>query len=296
MSRSDLLDPAFLGRLEQLDLVARKILSGELRGDVRTRRRGTGSLFRDHKSYTQGDDLRFLDWNVYSRLGELLIKQFDAEENLNLLILLDTSGSMDFGRENKLEFAKRVAATMGFIALNRYATVDLAILPRGAAAGGRHSFFGRNNVVPFFRVLDEVRPGGDLNLLDEFRAAVGQRRRGRGVALFVSDFFTETGYAKGLQFLRHAGYRVGAIHTLDQLDLHPDVNGRVRLVDIESGRSVRRHVSRRMLEAFESEVRSWCDGVERFCRNQDVAYVRIDTSWRLERVVTTLLLKGGILE
>ena len=87
-----------MARLEKLEVVARKVMAGEFRGDTRTRRRGAGSLFRGHKSYAQGDDLRFLDWNVYSRLGELLVKEFDAEENLDLVIVLDASGSMDFGR------------------------------------------------------------------------------------------------------------------------------------------------------------------------------------------------------
>ncbi|MFT7619439.1 MAG: hypothetical protein ACI97A_003093 [Planctomycetota bacterium] len=289
----DLLDSAFLARLEKLDIVARKILSGEFRGDVRTRRRGAGSLFRGHKSYSQGDDLRFLDWNVYSRLGELLVKQFDAEENLNLLLVVDASGSMDFGGNNKMIFAQKVAAALSFIALNRHARVDLAILPQDKKKGSA-PFFGRNAIGPLFQRLGSIEAGGDFDLQAELRGMVG-KRRGRGVALVLSDFFAESGYSKPLQFLRHQGYRVGALHVLDREELRPKLHGRTKLVDIESSKSMKRDVSKQMIDAYEDEVRNWCQGVETFCAGNDIAYARLDTAWTLERVVTQALLRGGVL-
>ncbi|MCB1282615.1 MAG: DUF58 domain-containing protein, partial [Salinibacterium sp.] len=218
-----------MARLEKLDFLARKILSGELRGERRTPRRGSGTLFRDHKNYSQGDDLRFVDWNAYSRLGELLVKQFESEENLDLLLFLDASGSMDWGTANKMDYARRIAAALGFIGLRRHAKVELVPMPERRGEG-RSRFFGSNRVLSYLEALERVVAEGEVDLQEAVRAGVG-RRRGRGLAVVLSDFMTESDYGRALQFLRHAGFRVAAVQVLDRQDLHPDIAGLVRLVD-----------------------------------------------------------------
>ncbi|MEZ6197704.1 MAG: DUF58 domain-containing protein [Planctomycetota bacterium] len=288
-----LLDPAFMARLERIELIARRLQTGEARGDVTTRRRGPGSLFREHKNYSQGDDVRFVDWNVYSRLGELLVKQFDADENLDLTLYVDASGSMDFGQRRKLDFALRIAAIVGYIGLARQASVRLLFLPRRAGEDGGAIFFGKRRVQPFLTALDARREArGGTDFLREFRAAAGSRR-GRGLAIVISDFFSETGYEKGLDFLLHAGYRVGAVQVLDVLDARPDLDGRLRLADLESPRTLERIVTRRMLDEYEAEVRRWCEGLARFCGRRGIAQVSLDTAWDFDRVLRSLLAGGG---
>lgn len=290
---SGLLDPEFLSRLERLEFLARKVRSGEFRGDVVTRRSGAGSMFRDHKNYSQGDDLRFVDWNVYSRLGELLVKRFDAEESLSLLLVVDASGSMDFGADRKHDVAIRIAAALGFIALSNDASVSLHVAPEQAGVP-RRTTFGRSRVHAFLELLDGARAGGAIDFVREVKGAVGSAR-GRGLAVVISDFFDEGGHARALRFLRHAGYRVSAIHVLDRLDLDPGHEGRLRLVDLESGRSLRRLVTDRMLADYAAEARRWCEGVERFCRSEEIDYIRVDTAWPLERIVRAMILSGGVL-
>ncbi|MCB9833121.1 MAG: DUF58 domain-containing protein [Planctomycetes bacterium] len=287
-----LLDPAFLARLEKLEILARKVVAGEMRGDHQSRRRGSGSLFRDHKNYSQGDDLRFLDWNVYSRLGELLVKQFEAEENLDLLLVLDASGSMDYGQANKFEFARRLVAALAFIALNRFAKVDLVILPRAAGTGG--SFFGRGQLFPLLQRLQAVRPGAAVALDEDLPPLVG-RRHGRGLALLVSDFFAEQGYRRALDYLRHRGLTVGLVHVLDRAEFAPELAGRLRLEDLETGRSLKREISPQLLEAYRQEVERWCRGVERAAVEREMAYARLDSAQGLEQAISLLLGKGGML-
>ncbi len=291
MSES-LLDPAFLARLEKLEILARKVAAGEMRGDHPTRRRGSGSLFRDHKNYSQGDDLRFLDWNVYSRLGELLVKQFDAEENLDLLLVLDASGSMDYGLANKLDFARRVVASLAFIALNRFAKVDLLVLPRSAGPGG--AYFGRAQLFPLLRRLQDVKAGGEVDLAEDLPPLVA-RRRARGMALIVSDFFSERGYERAFDFLRHRGFKVGLVHVLDRAEFAPELAGRLKLEDLETGRSLKREVSAALLAAYRQEVDRWCRGVERAAAEREIAYARLDSALPLEHAVSELLVRGGLL-
>src|SRR5215470_10570998 len=112
-----LLDPVFLHKLEQLELVSRKIFVGRMKGERKSRRRGSSVEFAEHRNYTAGDDLRHIDWNVYGRLDKLFLKLFLEEEDLHVYTLLDTSLSMDFGTPTKLRYGKQVAAALSFIGL-----------------------------------------------------------------------------------------------------------------------------------------------------------------------------------
>src|SRR5437870_1239119 len=114
---SPLLDPQFLGQLEQLELVSRKIFLGRMKGERRSKRKGQSVEFADFRNYVVGDDLRFLDWNLFARLDKLFIRLFMEEEDLHFYVLIDNSLSMDFGTPTKLQYAKQVAAALGFIGL-----------------------------------------------------------------------------------------------------------------------------------------------------------------------------------
>ncbi len=113
----DLLDPEFLARLERLDIVSRKIFAGKTKGERRSKRKGQSVEFADYRNYVSGDDLRFLDWNIYGRLERLFIKLFFEEEDLHVNVLMDLSKSMDYGEPAKALYAKRVAAAIAYIGL-----------------------------------------------------------------------------------------------------------------------------------------------------------------------------------
>src|SRR5947209_11889078 len=154
-----LLDPQFLHRLEQLELVSRKIFLGLMKGERRSKRKGQSVEFADYRNYVKGDDLRFLDWNLYARLDRLFLRLFMEEEDLHFYILLDNSLSMDFGTPSKLLYAKQIAAALSFIGLvNMDRVVIEAFNERLTqslpAVRGRRSLF---------RVLDflhKLEPGG----------------------------------------------------------------------------------------------------------------------------------------
>src|SRR5215203_2866456 len=116
-----LLDPAFMARLDQLDVMSRKLLAGKMKGERRSKRRGQSVEFADYRNYTVGDDLRFIDWNIYARLDKLFLE----EEDLSLYILLDVSKSCDYGDPNKAFYIKQVAAALGYIGLVNYNRVTI---------------------------------------------------------------------------------------------------------------------------------------------------------------------------
>src|SRR2546426_1264682 len=128
-----LLDPQFLHRLEQLELVSRKIFLGLMKGERKSKRKGQSVEFADYRNYVIGDDLRHLDWNLYARLDKLFIRLFQEEEDLHFYVLIDNSLSMDFGTPTKLHYARQVAAALGFIGLVNMDRVVIEVFNDGIA-------------------------------------------------------------------------------------------------------------------------------------------------------------------
>src|SRR5262245_8839368 len=158
-SKSLLLDPAFMARLDQLDIVSRKVLAGKMKGERRSKRRGQSVEFADYRNYVVGDDLRFIDWNIYARLDKLFLKLFLEEEDLALYVLIDTSKSMDFGDPNKALYARQVAAALGYIGLVNYNRVNIvAMADRVVAETG--AMRGRRRVSQMIDFIGRLQPAG----------------------------------------------------------------------------------------------------------------------------------------
>src|SRR5215471_5389776 len=154
-----LLDPEFLHKLEQLELVSRKIFVGRMKGERKSKRRGSSVEFADHRNYTIGDDLRHIDWNVYGRLDKLFLKLFLEEEDLHFYTLLDTSLSMDFGEPAKLQYGKQVAAALAFIGLVNHDRVMLDTFS-SALQQAMPSLRGRSQMWRIVQFLEGLQADG----------------------------------------------------------------------------------------------------------------------------------------
>ena len=121
-------------RLDQLDVMSRKLLAGKMKGERRSKRRGQSVEFADFRNYVVGDDLRFIDWNIYGRLDRLFLKLFLEEEDLSLYVLVDVSKSCDYGEPNKALYLKKVAAALGYIGLVNYNRVSIVAMAEGVVA------------------------------------------------------------------------------------------------------------------------------------------------------------------
>src|SRR5256884_8868406 len=163
-----LISPEFLARLEQLELVSKKIFLGRMKGERRSKRKGQSVEFADYRNYVKGDDLRFLDWNLYARLDRLFIRLFMEEEDLHFYVLLDNSLSMDFGRPTKLHYAKQIAAALGFIGLVNLDRVVVEafndrLTQSMPAARGRRSLW---RMMDF---LQKIEPAGPSDIAPSLR-------------------------------------------------------------------------------------------------------------------------------
>ncbi|MHC4777618.1 MAG: DUF58 domain-containing protein [Planctomycetota bacterium] len=292
LRREELLDPAFLKRLEYLDFVAKKIVGGEFRGERRSSTRGHAVEFRDHRTYAPGDDIRYIDWNVYLRLDELQIKEFEAEENLNIVLVVDTSDSMDFGKHNKLDYALRTAAALGYIGLSHFETVHLAPHPNG---GPRiPPFRGKGQRKALLQRLSETRAAG-RGLLQETLRSVPRPSRGAHLICLISDFYDEEGFEGALEVIRNRRARGLAIHLVDPLEVHPDLQGPVRLRDVETKQERVLQVDRSMLDRYRREFDLHLARVERYCIDAEYGFARVETSVPFDASVLSILRKGRIL-
>ena len=151
-----LLDGAFARRLERLTLVSRKRLVGQGQGDRRSLRKGSSLEFADYRHYVEGDDPARVDWNIYSRTDTLFVRLYEEEEVLNVHLLVDASRSMDWGEPSKLRYARRLAAALGYVALN--ASNRLFVWPLSASTTAYGPAWGRGRAGPMLSFMDDFKP------------------------------------------------------------------------------------------------------------------------------------------
>lgn len=286
-----LFDEAFLRRLEKLSIVSRRVSLGLGKGERRSRRKGSGVEFRDYRPYVAGDDLRYVDWNIYSRLDRLLLKLFVEEEDLCVHLLLDASASMTFGRPSKLEYGLRAAGALAYIGLANLERVALGLFGDGVATSLRPRR-GRGQILPLLEFLSGVQPLGPTDLrasLEEYalRATVP------GVAVVISDLLDPGGFEVGLRALLRRRFEVFLLHLVAEEELQPDLRGDLRLVDAEGGASREMTVDGPALKAYRARLHGFFADVERFCLRHRVDYVRASTAVPFDDLILRHLRQGG---
>lgn len=292
-TRSSLLEPEFLRKLEQLSIVSRRAFPGQLKGERRSPRRGTSVEFADYRNYVLGDDPRYIDWNTFARLEKLFLKLFVEEEDLHVYLLLDASRSMQFGSPAKLEYAKRVAAALGYVALCRFDRVGAAVFAeriREYLAPVR----GRGQIFEFFRFLETATAAGGTSLAGSLKEYALRTRR-PGVAVLVSDCF-DPAWEAGLKALLHRRFQLHLIHVLDRSEIDPPVVGDLKLVDSETGEEREITVSAGLLREYRRTVERFCAGVQAACMRYGAAYVRAVTDQPFEELILRWLRRAGVVE
>jgi uncharacterized protein (DUF58 family) len=285
VTASEILDPAFLARLGRLELNVRRLLSADRRGDLPLNRRGPGTHFRGHRGYAIGDDPRFLDWNAFLRLDELVVKEFESEEAARLTVLLDCSASMAALGRAKFDQAVRLTAALGYIALARHGSVRVVPIP---SAREPVTFGGRNAMTGLLAELARLEARGAARLASSFQAAYPSGRR-LGLVLIVSDFLAEGDFRGALRFLRRRGNQVEALHVFLPEELAPSLDGLVELVDVETGKRLRERVRPDSVERYRAVIEAHFRDVAATCRSLGCGYHQLDASHPLEKLVLGFL-------
>lgn len=286
---TQLFDETTLRRLEQLALVADQVRVGVMKGDRRSQKRGTSIEFADYRDYTKGDDLRRLDWNVYARLERPFIKLLEEEEDLAVHLLVDGSASMnwpDAPEHNKLAYAGRLAAALGYVALSAGDLLRVAAVGRNERAWG--PFRGRASSPRLFAFLESVSAEGITDLDQSLRSYA--LRGGRpGLLLLISDLLSPAGYQAGLNALLARGYEVAVLHVLSPDELEPAAAGDVKLIDVETGDSAEISLDAATVARYQADLDAWRAAIAAWCRGRQVHYVPLSTAMPWDRLVLRIL-------
>ncbi|MBI4717551.1 MAG: DUF58 domain-containing protein [Planctomycetes bacterium] len=289
-----LLSPDFLTKLDQLELVSRKIFAGKLRGERISKRRGESVEFADYRNYVVGDDLRFLDWNIFARLEKLFIKLFLQEEDLHVSVLLDVSKSMDWGQPHKGLYARRVAAAIAYIGLVNFDRVSLYTYANGLA-GELAGVRGRRLMFKVIEFLSGAEYSGTSNL-----AATGKqfalRHPQPGIVLVISDFFEKGGYEEGLRYLLGRNYDLYVVQVLSPEEMEPSLVGDLKLTDVEDEDTAEVTVTRALLNRYKINLRAYCERLKDYCTRRGVSYLFTGTEVPFDQIVLSYFRQRGLVK
>lgn len=289
---TSLLPPELLRRLEQLQMLAARRAKSSSRGERRSRARGVSVEFADYRNYVVGDDLRYLDWNLFGRLDRLFLKLYEEERELPVQIFLDGSESMTFGNPRKFDFARQVAAAMGYVALCGFDRVTVRVFPEPRAVepaelpvyqrqlairGALRAVRGKKSAMTFFSNIVGLTASGAA----DFNAALkrgAMEARQAGVAVVLSDFLDPNGYEPGLNALISRGFQVNAVQILAPEELDPSVFGDLRLIDSENGGVQEVTFGKYRLKAYQQSVASYIQRLREFCQGRGVAFFSVSSA------------------
>jgi hypothetical protein len=292
-----LLTPELLRRLEQFQLLAARRAKSSARGERRSKARGQSVEFADHRNYVPGDDFRYLDWNLYGRLEKLFLKLYEEERELPVRIFLDASESMGFGEPRQFDFARQIAAAVGYVALCGFDRVSVVPFPdnkeEAAVRGALRSVRGRKSTLNFFQNITQLTAGGTANLNEALRRGALEARQA-GVAVVLSDFLDPAGYDAGLTALVGRGFQVNAVQILAPEELAPSTFGDLRLVDAETGNVQEVSFGRYRMASYQQMVQNFCQRLREFSQARGISFFMASSNTALEYLLLKQLRQSEV--
>lgn len=287
----ELLPPQLLHRLERMELVSRKVFRGRMKGERRSKRKGQSVEFADFRNYVPGDDLRFVDWNLYARLDKLYLKLFLEEEDLHVYFLVDSSPSMDFGDPTKFFAAKQLAAALAFVGMCRGDRVRIDFL--GQTNKCSPVLRGRSQLWRMTEFVNSVSPDEVFNLTDAIKRFC-LRATGRGIVVLLTDLMDKSGYESALRLLVGQQMDVFVLQMLSPEEMQPELTGDLKLVDCEDEDEAEISVSNAVLQKYKATLAAFVNQARRFCAQRGMTYLLARSDQGADVMVGQYLRERGL--
>ena len=282
----------FLTRLEYLSIISKRVFRGSLLAQRRTVQMGSGIEFSDHREYSPGDDFRYLDWNVYARLGDLLLKRFQEEQDLNVYLMLDCSRSMGFGDPAKFDLARHLIAALAYIALADLDRINVLAFSNNIVEEFPLTR-GKARILPLMKFLEKLEiTGSDTDLGKSTQALI--HRSGRpGMAVVISDLFDEHGFEHGLDQLRYRRFDGHIIQLHDPKEKDPALLGDVEMIDVETESQRKVTVTEKNVRKYKELFEQHQTSVRDYCRNYGLGCTQAPGHIPFDDLVLKMMRQAG---
>ncbi len=296
----DFLDPAVLAALGGMPLMARRPMRGTVSGMHSSPTRGSSVEFAQYRKYVPGDDLRRLDWRAHGRSDRYYVKEFEADTNLRCCLVVDSSGSMEFGTVaekapdvvtkkmlTKLQYARRIAATIGYLAIGQGDAVGLSCVADGIV---KHLPPLRNpsHLRAIFDTLAEIRGQGGTHLVEVLHELAETTRQG-AMIIVMSDFFVDPDLLRGcFEHIRFRKHDLSLFHLLDPMELSFSFGRPTRFLDMEGGTAIFAEPSE-IADRYHHALRQYLESMQEIVTQTGVDYHRVSTDEPYQDVLTRFL-------
>ena len=293
------LNDGFFSQLETLSLELRADLAGFFGGKHLVRTYGQTVEFADYREYVLGDDIRRIDWNLYSRFEKFFLKLFTDERQMHTQIFIDCSASLGKDNPAKAQYVIATAAALGYLSVHNMDKVSYHLISGDKARNPFGTIVGKK---PFFSAISELEKlefdgGSDIS-----RAIIGCQDTGSndGLTVIISDFFTEEDWRRAVDYLVYKKRQVLLVQILTPEERDPLYTGRVNLIDLESEditdmKNMKINIDRASQLAYEEAMRDFVEGIHSFCNSRGVSFVSVSTNQPIEKMLFKELLKVGIM-
>ena len=294
-TEESILPPQTMARLERMELVTRKVFRGRMKGERRSSRKGQSVEFADFRAYVPGDDLRFIDWNLFARMDRLYIKLFLEEEDLHIYLLVDDSASMNFGSPTKLRAAQQLAAALGYVGLCRGDRVSIQSFQRPTPVVVR----GRSSAHRLVTTLETFQPNDEASgVQPSIHDAVKQfalQCRGKGIVVVLTDLMDKQGYDAALRMLVARDLDIFLVHILSPEELQPELKGDLKLVDCEDEDVREVSISAALLQRYQAILNAFIQEAKSFCNRRSINYISARSDQSTDYMVQHYLRARGLL-
>ncbi len=292
------LNDEFFSRLESLALNLRKDLGGFFGGKHLVSTYGQTVEFADYREYMLGDDIRRIDWNLYSRFEKYFIKLFTDERQMHVQIYLDCSGSMGKVNPKKGAYAVGVAAALGYLAIHNMDKVSYHLIKGNAAENPFGTLVGKNAFFRAMNTLDQIEFADEADIST---AVLGNPNTstGDGLTVIISDFFSDSDWKKAVDYLLYKKKQILLVQVFSPDELDPSYTDRVNLIDSESTdmadpKNMKLRINKSMQIAFKEAVAAFYADIRDFCKRRDAGFIALDCEKPIEKELFSELLKRGI--
>ena len=297
--KNSYLNDGFFSRLETLALNLKADLRGFFGGKHLVRTYGQTVEFADYREYMLGDDIRRIDWNLYSRFEKFFLKLFTDERQMHVQIFLDCSASMGKDQAKKSNYAVAVAAALGFLSVHNMDKLSFKLIKGEKAEDPYGTIVGKTSFFRAISELENVEFTGDSDLGKAITSCPNTGSND-GLTVIISDFFTKSDWKKAVDYLVYKKRQVLLVQILTPDELDPIYNGRLNLIDAEAEdladpRNMKLRITRGLQLAYQEAMSDFKADLKSFCVSRGAEFVSIDTERQIEKMLFSELLKVGIM-